>query len=622
MLTFHQSFIRALAKVGFGVLFCIAGISAAIATPLKFVESVNERLEAPFDQNDSNRFLYQPSAMVTSTSGEHVYVAASGDDAITFFLRDATSGQLIQGTVVRQGEAGVDGLIGVADIAISPDGKFLFAIGAAADARPVLSVFRRDISVGLLSFHRSVYSDVSNTDPTKQFSLSAVNARIQLSADGKNLHVIGWGAHELIVFSLGDDGSLDFIQSFDGVRDGTRMLDAIVEPVDIAIRPDGLSVYLVANASTVQTSSLITFTRDASSGLLRLEDVITNGVTQHPDPTVTPPPKEPPPPLPETVEGLGEPSAIIISADGRNVYVASRGDDALVVFRRNPDGLLRILAVLRGNELLPDTEQAFGFATLALGYSDRFVYAGSASGGRLAAFSRDQNNGRLSFIGLANTGADSAAAMGDIVALSVPNDGQYIYAASTVKVNGVTQFDSGANLGLVVKSGSATVMSGSEILTSLIVTNSSDVVASNVIARVVLPAGVTFKSTRADSDAATCSVDEKSTIVTCSLLLLNPKASLSIDVLTGAPIEAATLRFQGSAEADQYDDTENNLDETLVEVINPNAVSTPGVIPDAPRQNAEPSRDGGAVWALLLLAAFSMLRQRRASDSRAGASKI
>lgn len=611
MLTFYRCFIRALQGSGVVVLLSIAGQSAAIATPLKFVESVNERLTAPFDQNDPNRFLYRPSAMVASSNGQHVYVAAGGDDAIAFFLRDGVTGQLIQGAVVRQGEAGVDGLIGVADIALTPNGKYLLAIGTAADERPVLTVFRRDTSVGLLTAHKAFYSDESNAEPSKRFSLSAVNAKIQLSADGKNVHVIGWGAQELIVFSLDDDGALDFIQSFDGDRDGNRMLDAIVEPLDIAIRPDGLSVYVVANASTAQTSSLVTFTRDASSGLLRLEDVITNGVTQRPDPPVTPPPKEPPPALPETVEGLAKASAIVVSADGRNVYVASRGDNALVVFRRNSDGLLRMLAALRGAEFLPETEQAFGFATLAVGHSDRFVYAGSANDARVAAFSRDQNNGLLTFVGLANAATDSATALGDIVALSVPNDGRYLYAASAVNASGVTQFDAGADLEIVVKADAATVISGSEIRTSLIVTNNTEVIASNVIARVVLPAGVTFKSARADSESAECLVDEKSTIVTCSLLRLDPKATLSIDVLTSAPIDAAMLRFQGSAEADQYDGVENNLDETIVEVINPNAASAPGVIPDAPRQNAEPSRDGGAVWALLLLAVLGIVRRRR-----------
>jgi 6-phosphogluconolactonase (cycloisomerase 2 family) len=78
-----------------------------------------------------------------------VYVARDG--ALAVFARDAGTGALTAVQTVQDGMGGTDGLAGVSDVVVSPDGAQVYVVGRLDDA---VAVFARNGSTGALSPRR------------------------------------------------------------------------------------------------------------------------------------------------------------------------------------------------------------------------------------------------------------------------------------------------------------------------------------------------------------------------------------------------------------------------------------------------------------------------------------
>ena len=57
-------------------------------------------------------------SVTLSSDGNHAYVAASSDDAVSWFERNATTGELTYGGILKDGVNGVDGLMVYSDSVI------------------------------------------------------------------------------------------------------------------------------------------------------------------------------------------------------------------------------------------------------------------------------------------------------------------------------------------------------------------------------------------------------------------------------------------------------------------------------------------------------------------------
>lgn len=91
-----------------------------------------------------------------SPDGQFVYVTATDDDAVNLFRRDVLTGKLARLRLYRDGFNGVDGLDGATALAFSQDWGKLFVTGANDKA---VAVFDRDTSTGLLTFVEAVVRD-------------------------------------------------------------------------------------------------------------------------------------------------------------------------------------------------------------------------------------------------------------------------------------------------------------------------------------------------------------------------------------------------------------------------------------------------------------------------------
>ena len=103
---------------------------------------------------------------------------------------------------------------------------------------------------------------------------------------------------------------------------------AVTSPEDVAISPDGRHVYVAAYGS----NAVAVFARNRRTG--ELEQLSRRrGCVRHERGGSC-----------ASARALANPTAIALSADGKNVYVTSAGSDALTVFARNPrTGALRQL---------------------------------------------------------------------------------------------------------------------------------------------------------------------------------------------------------------------------------------------------------------------------------------
>lgn len=327
--------------------------------------------------------LDRPRFLVVSPDGKNVYVAASDGDAILTFDRNIETGVLTYRDQVFEGEnygcqilpcdGQVDGLTDAYGIAISPDGRFVYATSASAgSAEPGVAIFRRNQTTGSL---RSYYIfPFVGDDPNfvGVFRTPTVNhleggRGIAISPDGQNVYLTGFTNDRLVVASRDlNTGLLTFEESWvDGQLIGAGpvflMLNGLDAPFKLAVSPDGAQVYvasqlddgvsifrrdpskngklsyggiyrngsgditgmdnLIGLALTPNGKHLFTtadlsnavavFERDTTTGLLDFAQAVGRGA--------------PPPPF------LGDPIDIAVSPDSRTVYVTADGDNRVVV---------------------------------------------------------------------------------------------------------------------------------------------------------------------------------------------------------------------------------------------------------------------------------------------------
>ncbi|MDY7095568.1 MAG: beta-propeller fold lactonase family protein, partial [Acidobacteriota bacterium] len=124
---------------------------------LSFVETVRDGVGG-FDGLNGARWVAvspAPEEEGTASGSEHLYIAASDEDALAVLGRDTDSGtpssfgRLSFLSKTGTAAAGGNGLLGARSVEVSAGGDFVYAAAYLADA---VSVFRRDAATGALSF--------------------------------------------------------------------------------------------------------------------------------------------------------------------------------------------------------------------------------------------------------------------------------------------------------------------------------------------------------------------------------------------------------------------------------------------------------------------------------------
>ena len=200
---------------------------------------------AVFDRNTSTGALTFASANTTTISagyavtasndGSHVYVADAGTNSLEVYSRNATTGAVTFVEQVQDGQNGVDGLAGVRDVVVSPDGLHLYAASWTDNA---VAAFTRNASTGQLAFVETIKDGVDG------ISTLSLSKGVAVSEDGSNVYVASYGDNAVTVFHRNDaDGKLSLIQE---LRDGVNGANKIRGVYSIALSKNGVSAFTAA----------------------------------------------------------------------------------------------------------------------------------------------------------------------------------------------------------------------------------------------------------------------------------------------------------------------------------------------------------------------------------------
>ncbi len=281
-----------------------------------------------------------------SPDNEHVYVATFTDHAVVVLDRSASTGlpTYVEAQIDQQG--GVTGIMSASAVTVSPDGADVYVVGYFGNG---LAAFHRNADTGRLEFLQSLIG--------ADFGLMGPNA-IAGSADGKHLYVSSFIEDGVSVFARAADGRVGYLET---ERDGVGGVVGLFKPTSVTVTPDDSQVLALSGSD----NSLVVFGRNKDSGLLTYQQTVQDGVDGVTgllgaiDVAVTPDGT--------SVYAIGEgalvtftrntstglvtfvsarfdvagpeeqgsPSALTISADGQRVLMTRAGDDTLVVFGRD-----------------------------------------------------------------------------------------------------------------------------------------------------------------------------------------------------------------------------------------------------------------------------------------------
>ena len=200
------------------------------------------------------------------------------------------------------------------------------------------------------------------------------------------------------------EGQLTFNQvQKNGVTPGVTNLNG---PRGVATSPDGKNLYVAAASS----DAVDTFTRNpATGGLTYLEADIDN----------VPP-----------VDGLDGAYGIVVSPDGKNVYVSSGNDSSLVAFARDPGtGALTFIEFEKDG--IGQVDGLSSALDLTISPDGKNIYVASQTDDAVSIFSRDAASGAVTYEGLVKNGVGGVTGLDQTTAVTISSDGNNVYAVPT-----------------------------------------------------------------------------------------------------------------------------------------------------------------------------------------------
>ena len=261
-------------------------------------------------------------AVAVSPDGRNVYVAAADANAIVVFARDAATGALTQpggaaGCIAVGGADGcapATGLVGPNSVAVTPDGRTVYA--TARDSNAVVA-FARDPANGALSQVGCLSSTDASCAPAG--ALGGADA-VAVSADGTNVYVGAFSANAVAAFARDvTTGALTPVGCVTaGGTEGCTPATGLQGVESVAVSPDGTSVY----AAGALASTLYAFSRGPGGAL------VPQGCVGQGGPTCSPG---------RSLQGL---NAVAVSPDGSALYATAVISNGLAFFARAPGGAL------------------------------------------------------------------------------------------------------------------------------------------------------------------------------------------------------------------------------------------------------------------------------------------
>jgi DNA-binding beta-propeller fold protein YncE len=305
------------------------------------------------------------------------------------------------------------------DVAVSPDGKSVYAVAFSSDA--VLHYFRGPD--GRLSYDGCVNNDGSdgcaNLPGTPIDGASAV----AVSADGNSVYVTGANVGTIVHFTRSaPDGQIVFggcLGDLTADACGALPTMPLSGATDVAVSPDGTSVYVTAGAANTVSH----FFRDAEGRLGYdgcLGSEAGNGCVDLP------------------AAPLGNPRAVTVSPDGKSVYVAASRTNAVAHLFRAPGGQIVYDGCISqfGAQSCATAPSLAAPGDVEVSPDNRSVYVTNETGDTVTHFARALPEGQIVFKScVANRGEHGCADLAGRpldrpLSIALSADGSSAYVAS------------------------------------------------------------------------------------------------------------------------------------------------------------------------------------------------
>ncbi|MGH2677448.1 MAG: lactonase family protein, partial [Actinomycetota bacterium] len=320
-----------------------------------------------------------PETVAISPDGTSVYVASSGAaDAIVHFTRAADGTLAFESCIAENGNAGcdnppTDSLDGANAVTVSLDGTSVYA--ASFTDNSITHLIRAPD--GSLTFGGCVANFGQSgcvNPPQDPLSLAS---QVAVSPDGTSVYVTSFGDHSITHFTRAATGALSFVRCIaDGGLSGCEdpPLDSLNSARQVAVSPEGSSVYVAGNGDNAVTS----FVR-APDGSLTFQGCISDAGQAG---CVDPP-----------IDALGNAFTVAISPSGTSLYVGALTDNAVNHFARAPDGDLTFTGCVSeaGDQGCsdPPIDSLFGAHGVAVSPGGASVYVAAGSDGAITHFARE-----------------------------------------------------------------------------------------------------------------------------------------------------------------------------------------------------------------------------------------
>ncbi len=285
------------------------------------------------------RALKLPDSVTVSPDGTNVYVASYGSNAVAILKRNPANGRLNQkpgpaGCISEGAEGGcLDGvaLAGADSVTVSPDGANVYVASFGSHSVVILD---RDPTTGTLTQRPGTAGCISNSGTDG----SCIEGRalayadsVSVSPDGISVYVTASNSGAVSIFDRDSTGALAQISgpagciSDNGTGGACTNGKALAGASSVAISPDGTSAYV---AST-ENAAVAIFDRETGTGFLTQKSE-TKGCISRKGAACA------------RGKALNLVRSVTVSPDGRNVYTAADGSDAVAIFDRNKPPATRI----------------------------------------------------------------------------------------------------------------------------------------------------------------------------------------------------------------------------------------------------------------------------------------
>jgi DNA-binding beta-propeller fold protein YncE len=295
-------------------------------------------------------------------------------------------------------------------------GTHPYSVAVSADSR---NVYVADYgSAGVSQFSRdSVTGRLTALSPATVAAATEPHS-VAVSADDRNVYAVNTGSNSISQYSRNPQTGALIALSPATVATGA-------EPRSIAIAPDGNSAYVANTGDTNGSEKAVSqYARNAKTGELSALS-------------------------PATVQAGSNPRFVTVSDDGKSVYVASYGAEAISGFLRNTK-----TGKLGGQRIYKTAGKPF---SIAVSPDDSSVYVANYSTGSISQFSRDTETGSL-----APLGPPTVPAGVETHSVIVSPDDSNVYATNGTPSGTLSQYVRNAATGALTTVGPANVEVGTE----------------------------------------------------------------------------------------------------------------------------------------------------------------